>query len=177
MNVRKKEEEGTVDQNPNLDDRQGLALGKEKLTRLHFYFHDIVSGKKPTAIRIAQASTTNQSSTLFDLLYMPDDPLTQGPELTSKIVGRAQGLYGSADQQQLGLILAMSFGFTYGKYNGSTLSIFGRNPALNLVREMPIVGGTGAFRLARAVAFAKTYWLNITSGDVIVEYNVTVIHY
>ncbi|KAF5193555.1 Dirigent protein [Thalictrum thalictroides] len=157
--------------------RQSLALGEEKSTQLHFYFHDIVSGKKPTAMKIAQTSTTNQSPTLFGILMMADDPLTQGPEPTSKIVGRAQGLYGSADQEKLGLILAMSFKFTEGIYNGSTLSIFGRNPALQLEREMPIVGGTGVFRYARGVALAKTNWFNTTSGDAIVEYNITVIHY
>ncbi|PIA40641.1 hypothetical protein AQUCO_02400008v1 [Aquilegia coerulea] len=156
---------------------ESLALGKEKLTKLHFYFHDIVSGKKPTAIKIAQASTTNQSPTLFGLLAMADEPLTQGPEPTSKIVGRAQGLYGSANQEKLSLILAMSFEFNNGIYNGSTLSVFGRNPVLQLKRELPIVGGTGIFRFARGVAFAKTYWFNMTSGDAIVEYNVRVIHY
>ncbi|KAF5184438.1 Dirigent protein [Thalictrum thalictroides] len=157
--------------------RESLALGKEKLTRLHFYFHDIVSGKKPTAMKIAQASITNNSSTMFGLLMMADDPLTQGPEPTSKIVGRAQGLYGSADQEKFGVIFSMSFEFTDGMYNGSTLSILGRNPILELVREMPIVGGTGVFRLARGMVLAKTYSFNMTSGDAIVEYNVTAIHY
>ncbi|PIA28335.1 hypothetical protein AQUCO_07100002v1 [Aquilegia coerulea] len=108
---------------------------------------------------------------------MVDDPLTQGPEPTSKIVGRAQGLSGLADQEKFGLILAMSFEFTDGMYNGSTLGIFGRNPTLELEREMPIVGGTGVFRLARGVVLVKTYMYNMTSGDVIVEYNITTIHY
>ncbi|KAH1040334.1 hypothetical protein J1N35_042077 [Gossypium stocksii] len=36
-----------------------------------------------------------------------------------------------------------------GKYNGSTLSVLGRNEVLSAVREMPIVGGSGVFRFAR----------------------------
>uniref|UniRef100_A0A3Q7JCR0 Dirigent protein n=1 Tax=Solanum lycopersicum TaxID=4081 RepID=A0A3Q7JCR0_SOLLC len=46
------------------------------------------------------------------------------------------------------------------KYNGSTLSILGRN-AFKKYREMPIVG---IFRLAQGIANAKTYWCNRTSG-------------
>ncbi|PIA36546.1 hypothetical protein AQUCO_03300020v1 [Aquilegia coerulea] len=162
---------------PEEDWRESLALGKEKLSRMHFYFHDILSGKKPTAMKIAQASTTTKSPTLFGTVMMADDMLTEGPEPTSKMVGRAQGLYGSADQKHVGLLFAMSFEFTDGIYNGSTLSILGRNPALELIREMPIVGGTGVFKLARGVVFAKTYWFNMTSSDAVVEYHANVIHY
>ncbi|KAF9622160.1 hypothetical protein IFM89_030018 [Coptis chinensis] len=154
-----------------------LGLGKEKVTRLHFYFHDIISGKKPTAMKIAQPNTTNNSPYLFGVLFMADDVLTVGPESTSKIVGRAQGLYGSADQQELGLVMALTLHFTEGKYNGSNLSILGRNGALHSPRELPIVGGTGLFRFARGVAIANTYNFNSTTGDAVVEYNVTAIHY
>ncbi|XP_042495773.1 dirigent protein 23-like [Macadamia integrifolia] len=149
---------------------------EEQSTELHFYFHDTVSGKTPSAVRVAQAEDTQKSPTLFGVVMMADDPLTEGPEPTSKEVGRAQGLYGSAGQQELSLIMALNFGFTDGVYNGSTLSILGRNPALHPERELPIVGGTGVFRQARGTAIAKTYWLNATSGDAIVEYHVTALH-
>ncbi|KAL6211932.1 hypothetical protein ACLB2K_017155 [Fragaria x ananassa] len=61
---------------------------------------------------------------------MADDPLTETPDPDSKLVGRAQGLYRSSGQHELGLIMAMSFAFTDGTYNGSSISIFGKNPAL-----------------------------------------------
>ncbi|XP_062082106.1 dirigent protein 23-like [Humulus lupulus] len=149
----------------------------EKVTNLQFYFHDIVSGKTPTAVRVAKAADTEKSPASFGALVMADDPLTETPDPKSKLVGRAQGLYGSAGQQELGLVMAMSFAFTEGEYNGSSISILGRNAALNPVREMPVVGETGIFRLARGYAIAKTHWFNATSGDAIVEYNVTVVHY
>ncbi|KAK9129495.1 hypothetical protein Sjap_009982 [Stephania japonica] len=157
--------------------REKLNLGEEKTTQLHFFFHDIQSGKNPSAIKVAEGAASSISPTMFGTVMMADDPLTEGPEPTSKIVGHAQGLYGSAGQQELGLIMAMSFCFSEGEYNGSTLSLMGRNSAMHPVREMPIVGGTGMFQLARGVAVARTYWLNVTSGDAIVEYNVTAIHY
>ncbi|KAF9620766.1 hypothetical protein IFM89_014499, partial [Coptis chinensis] len=140
-----------------------LGLGKEKVTRLHFYFHDIERGNKPSAVTIAEANSTKNSPYAFGELFMADDALTVGPELTSKIVGRAQGLYGSADQQDIGLVMALTLHFTEGKYNGSDLSILGRNGSLHSPREFPIVGGTGLFRYARGVAVANTYSVNTTT--------------
>ncbi|KAG0495391.1 hypothetical protein HPP92_000082, partial [Vanilla planifolia] len=37
-----------------------------------------------------------------------------------------------------GLLMIMNFFFSYGKYNGSTLAILGRNEIFSEVREMPI---------------------------------------
>ncbi|KAH7554248.1 hypothetical protein ACOSP7_028656 [Xanthoceras sorbifolium] len=154
-----------------------LALKREKLSHLHFYFHDIVSGRNPTAIRVAQAAMTNQSATFFGAVVMMDDPLTMRPELSSKLVGRAQGIYASASQSELGFLMALNFAFTEGKYNGSTLSVLGRNTALSSVREMPIVGGSGVFRFARGYAQARTHTIDFRTGDAVVEYNVYVFHY
>nr|QQM18957.1 dirigent protein 22 [Kadsura heteroclita] len=167
----KKEEESLVNW------RENLGLGKEKVSRLHFFFHDTLSGKNPTAVTIAQAAMTKTSPTRFGAVNMADDPLTEGPELTSKLVGRAQGFYASAGQQEVCLLMAMSYLLTEGKYKGSSLSILGRNHALDPVRELPVIGGSGLFRLARGYAVAKTHRLNKTSGDAIIEYHVTVIHY
>ena len=101
---------------------------------------------------------TNKSPSLFGLLNIFDDLLTEGPEPTSMLVGRAQGLYGSVGQKELSLLMAMNFVFTIGKFNGSSLTILGRNAALQPLREMPIIGGTGAFRLARGFVTAKMYF-------------------
>ncbi|KDP20413.1 hypothetical protein JCGZ_06372 [Jatropha curcas] len=154
-----------------------LTHAKQKVTHLHFYFHDTFSGPSPTAIVIARSNMTDKSPTLFGLTTMIDDPLTEGPELDSKEVGRAQGFYGSSGQKTVGLLMATTLVFTGKEYNGSTLTVLGRNPALEPHRELPIVGGTGVFRLARGFAMLKTYSFNSTTGDAIVEYHVTVIHY
>lgn len=92
-------------------------------------------------------------------------------------MGRAQGLYGSADQQELGLLVAVNFVFTTGKFNASSLTILGRNVALNPPAEMPIIGGTGVFRFARGFVMAKRHFLNVASGNGVLNYNVFVIHY
>ncbi|WCJ31106.1 Disease resistance-responsive (dirigent-like protein) family protein [Euphorbia peplus] len=112
----------------------------------------------------------------FGFVNMIDDPLTEGPELSSKLLGRAQGLFGNAEQGNLALVMVMNFVFSEGKYNGSTLNILGRNSILLEVREMSIVGGTGLFRFARGYVQASTYSYTL-GGDATVEYNAYVLHY
>ncbi|KAL4194678.1 hypothetical protein AMTRI_Chr05g60660 [Amborella trichopoda] len=157
--------------------RPMIGFGKEKISHLHFYFHDVLSGRNPSAIQVARADTTSKFLTLFGAVYMIDDPLTEGPDPKSKLFGRAQGFYASASQTDLGLLMAMNFAFVEGKYKGSTLTILGRNPVLNPVREMPIIGGSGLFRLARGYVLAKTHLFDLKTGDAVVEYNVYVTHY
>ncbi|KAH7833184.1 hypothetical protein Vadar_003885 [Vaccinium darrowii] len=168
-----------IDESPQAVEKwfQSLGMTKEKVTKLHFYFHDQVSGKNLTAVTVAQANNTFQSPTLFGLVRVIDDALTVGPEPNSMIVGRAQGIYASSGLKEVGLLMTLNFVFTRGEYNGSTLSILGRNPVFDLYRELPVVGGSGVFRLARGIATAKTYSFSSTSGDAVVEYNVIVMHY
>lgn len=150
---------------------------KETTTNLQFYFHDTLSGRNPSAIQVAQpVDKTKSFVTQFGSIMMADDPLTETYDPNSKLVGRAQGTYASACQQELGLLMSMSYSFVDGPYNGSSFAVVGKNSAMNAVREMPVVGGTGLFRMARGYALARTHWINITTGDAIVGYNVTLVH-
>lgn len=144
----------------------------EKTTHLHFYFHDIVSGKNPTAIKVIGTNPYD-----FGATSIFDDPLTEGPEPKSKIIGKAQGIYSITAQNDLALIMVMNFVFTERKYNGSSISVLGRNHVLDDVREMPILGGTRLFRFARGYALAHTFMFDIKTGDATVEYNLFVKHY
>lgn len=154
-----------------------LRHASEKLTRLHFFFQDVVSGKRPTAEEIARANMTSESPTFFGLTRVFDDPLTVGPSPHSKAIGRGQGIYSQTSQEDLSLLFSFNFVFTQGKYKGSTISVQGRNPLSAKYREMPIIGGSGAFRLARGSAILSTYWSNETSQDGIVEFTLMVVHY
>ncbi|KAI3850246.1 hypothetical protein MKX03_025580 [Papaver bracteatum] len=153
--------------------------GPEKITKLHFYFHDIVTGDNPTAIPIASAPITNSSLTAFGLLYMMDDPLTETADPNSKLLGRAQGLFGaSSAHNEISLIMGISIVFTAeDRFKGSTITVFTRNPYQHGKhgREFSIVGGTGYFRFASGFISAKTVWEK--GLDVIVQYNCTVVHY
>ncbi|KAF2314511.1 hypothetical protein GH714_027163 [Hevea brasiliensis] len=74
-------------------------LKKEKLTHFRFYWHDIYSGPNPTVVPIVN-STIKNSVSGFGFISMMDDPLTLEPQQSSKLVGRAQGLYGAASQEE-----------------------------------------------------------------------------
>ncbi|KAL4194684.1 hypothetical protein AMTRI_Chr05g69750 [Amborella trichopoda] len=128
---------------------------KEKVGHLHFFFHDTLNGLNPTAIRVAEATSTKTSKTGFGAIVMIDDPLTEGPMLSSMLLGRAQGFFASAALEEFGYLMTFNYVFVEGKYKGSALSILGRNPVLNEMREMAVVGGSGAFRFARGVCLGQ----------------------
>ncbi|KAI3683463.1 hypothetical protein L1987_83967 [Smallanthus sonchifolius] len=155
-----------------------MKLRTEKLSHFRFYWHDIISGPNPSVVNIIQPPAKNKTSaTGFGMVNMIDDPLTVKPEAGSRLLGRAQGFYGLASQEEVGLLMAMNFVFSTGKYNGSTLTILGRNPVFEKVREMPVIGGSGLFRFARGYVQASTHSFDLKTGDAVVEYNVHVLHY
>ncbi|XVF00154.1 hypothetical protein REPUB_Repub03eG0260600 [Reevesia pubescens] len=152
----------------------------EKVTKLHFFLHDTISGKNPSAIKVAHPNFTtpfNNTPGPFGSVFVIDDPLTEGPENTSKVIGSAQGVWISTGQEVFDLVVSMDFGFTQGDFNGSSISLFSRNPVSEKERELAVVGGRGKFRMAKGFAKLKTHYLDLTKGDAIVEYHVTVIHY
>ncbi|XVE60094.1 hypothetical protein DITRI_Ditri05aG0099400 [Diplodiscus trichospermus] len=165
----------TADDQSFVSDRKLLGLKKEKFSHFRLYWHDVVGGGNPTAVPVVPPKSN--SSTAFGMISVIDDPLTMGPELSSKLVGKAQGFYSSASQQEVGLLMAMNFAFMEGKYNGSTITILGRNTVFSKVREMPVIGGSGVFRFARGYVQARTHRFDPTTGDAVVEYNCYVMHY
>ncbi|XP_028059374.1 dirigent protein 19-like [Camellia sinensis] len=119
---------------------------------------------------------SNPIAAMFGSIYMVDNPLTVTPALNSTVMGRAQGIYGMSSQHdELSLLMTLTYNFITSPYNGSSFSVVGRNPIANEVREMPVIGGTGMFRLARGYCLAKTYSTN--QMDAIIGYNVTLLHY
>lgn len=158
-------------------DQHPLSISRtrpEKMTHLHFFFQDIISGKHPTSVQIAAPKPPHGMG--FGVMMMADDSITIAADRKSEVIGRAQGLYGVASQNEIALLMVMNFVFTKGRYNGSSIAMLGRNPPMQNVREMPIVGGTGLFRFARGYALAHTVWSN-PQGDATVEYHVRLYHY
>ncbi|MED6158977.1 Dirigent protein 19 [Stylosanthes scabra] len=158
-------------------DRSLLGLHKEeKVSHFKLYWHDTVSGKNPTSVEVIPPTNKVNTTTLFGKVNILDNPLTSGPTLSSKLVARAQGFYAATSQTQAELLMSMNFAFVEGKYNGSSITVMGRNPIFNKTRELAVIGGSGFFRFARGYAQLKTYSFNLKTGDAIVEYNVYVIH-
>lgn len=151
-----------------------LGTKEEKVTKLHFYFHDL---NRVTSEVVANANNTATSPTLFGMLKVCDNPVTVGPEFLSKQVGRLQGSYSYASTRDVNFICDLTLIFTNIKYNGSTISISGSNPPSLQHREMAVVGGTGAFRMARGIAVLSAYYFDVAKGNATVELNVIVQHY
>ncbi|XP_057546123.1 dirigent protein 23-like [Amaranthus tricolor] len=154
----------------------GIKALDDKKTQLTFYFHETRSGSNPSGIQIAKAKSTDQSSTRFGSLTMIDNALTEGPEPTSKLVGRAQGMHGSVDLNESALMMVMNLYFLEGEYNGSTLSVLGRDSLSASTGELPVVGGTGTFRFAKGYAQIKSQTFDSKTGDGVVQFNVFVNH-
>ncbi|PHU29928.1 Dirigent protein 3 [Capsicum chinense] len=138
---------------------KSMRLKREKLSHFRFYWHDVLSGSKPTSMIIIPPP--KNTTTGFGQMNMIDNALTLGPELSSKIVGRAQGFYAAASLNDVGLMMVMNFAFIEGKYNGSTFTILGRNPVFEKVREMAVIGGSGLFRFARGYILIQA----LVAGD------------
>ncbi|KAK6135543.1 hypothetical protein DH2020_030714 [Rehmannia glutinosa] len=156
---------------------ENLDQSKETKTKLHFYFHDVATGENPTMYKVAQSEITDTSPTSFGLIDMIDNLLTVGPEPDSGVMGRAQGTIGFADLNKTAIQMGLNFLFTEGEYKGSTISVLGRNAVTEKVRELPIVGGTGVFRMARGVVVTSTYSFDSTTGNGVMEYTMYVTHY
>ncbi|TYH47204.1 hypothetical protein ES332_D11G395100v1, partial [Gossypium tomentosum] len=185
-----------VESNPFSRNLSPSSLGlkkPEKLSHLHFYFHDVVTGKNVTAVRVAKAPTMTKSSP-FGAVAVMDDPLTISPDIGSKLKGNIMGatlaFWGGiryfpperdagdrwqwplTSQTEDSLLMAYNFAFIEGKYNGSNLSVLGRSPVFSAVREMPLIGESGVFRFARGYAEAKTHTFDLKTGNAVTEYNV-----
>ncbi|KQK12540.1 dirigent protein 15 [Brachypodium distachyon] len=154
-------------------------LGSKKVTKLHFYLHDTLSGKDPGDVLVAHGANANPkpgNPAPFSSVFVTDDVLTEGPERTSKVVGSAQGLYFSTGKAEPSLVMGTDFALA--DYKNSSFSVFSRNPVTRKDGiELSIVGGRGAFRMARGYALLRTHKFDVSTGDAVVEYNVTLLHH
>ena len=76
-----------------------MKMLREKVSHFKLYWHDLVSGSNATSITVIKA--VNNTTPYFGMVNIIDNPLTVGPNLSSKTVGKAQGLYASTDKKML----------------------------------------------------------------------------
>ncbi|XP_047085369.1 dirigent protein 1-like [Lolium rigidum] len=153
----------------------GTTAAARKTTHLKFYMHDVVtavpSSPATTAVRVARGVTPLplEPAIRFGDMFVIDDPLTEGPDSASPVVGTAQGFYIFASQTDFALMLTVNMVFTAGPHNGSTIAVLSRDAILDPVRELPIVGGTGVFRGATGYGLLRTYSANSTTLNAVLE--------
>ncbi|KAG4201644.1 hypothetical protein ERO13_A05G290980v2 [Gossypium hirsutum] len=140
-----------------------------KVTNLHVFMHKTAG---ITAVQVAQANITsndNNSSVPFASLVAFNDPLRTGPEPDSKVIGNVQGI-ALLSRMNASSTQYIDFGFNTGRFNGSSISVFSRGEP-----ELAVVGGRGKFVMATGVALFNPIIINAT--NVILELNITVVHY
>ncbi|XP_047942647.1 dirigent protein 1-like [Salvia hispanica] len=155
--------------------KREMRRSSERLTHLHLYSYEAARGDA-TAVVVAQAATTNTYRYRLGEVVVIDNRLAEGPNLSSRAVGRSQGMYAAVDVSNSAFLSVFNLVFTEGEFKGSTLSMMGRYDAQSGEREFPIVGGNGVFRSARGYARMRTYSDDMETGISVDEYHVYVIH-
>jgi hypothetical protein len=125
------------------------AGGKRGLTHIHMYMHETFTG--PTATTVTVAPSPLAGNVTFGTVGVVDLELRDGPDpSSSSLVGRCQGLFAFAGHvSPPGMLTAVNFVFTAGEHGGSTLAVLDTIMSFEDSFERPVVGGTGAFRMAR----------------------------
>ncbi|XP_051145341.1 dirigent protein 21-like [Andrographis paniculata] len=149
-----------------------LLKSKEKVAKLHFYLHDALGGGDGTATvwEVARASITATSATGFGQVRVVDSLITVTPDINSEKLGKAQGMITFTGLDDPALSMNLNFHITAGEFSGSSLCVVGRIPASSTNRELPVVGGTGVFRMARGYTISNTYSFDITKNYGVLEY-------
>jgi uncharacterized membrane protein len=145
-------------------------------THLHFYFHEVFSsGPNSTVAMLTPARDGVSNGSVFGMMGVVDDMLREGSDPSSRLIGRVQGLSAGTSLSDGALLTALNIRFTDEPYNGSTLQVFGR-ALLGTVMERPIIGGTGAFRMARGYTLSKKVESPDPSTLLVLEYDAYVWH-
>ncbi|KAJ4799222.1 Dirigent protein [Rhynchospora pubera] len=139
---------------------------EEKQTHIKLYFHEIISGPSEAG--------PNLASQVFGDIVIFDSALREGPDPSSKLIGRAQGTSISTSQSDSSILSAIYFVFTHGRYNGSTIAILGRVPASGTA-ERTVIEGSGLFRMARGYTISNV--VNASIDSFIIEFNFHLLHY
>ncbi|XP_073038505.1 dirigent protein 22-like [Primulina eburnea] len=147
-----------------------LIKAKEKTAKIHVYVQDALGGSNPTVWEVARSVQTKNSPTTFGQVRVVDDLLTSGSDRNSEKLGRAQGLISFSDLCESALTMNLNFYFNGGEHKGSSICIGGRNPINNKDRELPIIGGTGVFQLARGYSISNTFSFDPVTNYGVLEY-------
>ncbi|KAF7852039.1 hypothetical protein BT93_L1130 [Corymbia citriodora subsp. variegata] len=146
-------------------------------TNLVFYVHDYLTGHDASAVAVAGRTGPESSILHFGTVLVVDDPVTKGPTIESREIGRAQGMYVNSQLDGKGLHLVFSVIFTDGEHEGSTLEIQGADLFATAEREFGVVSGTGKFRFVKGYGVMVTEFMDIANLRAVLKLNVTVRHY
>ncbi|KAL6656965.1 hypothetical protein ACP70R_004745 [Stipagrostis hirtigluma subsp. patula] len=135
-------------------DRGGAASGRPKRTHIRVYVHELFSGPNATVTSVAPSPLGANAT--FGEVGAVDDEVRAGPDATSELVGRYQGLFVGSDLADASYTAAITVVFTAGEHRGGTVSLQGLYsfPGDDTV-ERAVVGGTGRLRMASGYSLLK----------------------
>jgi hypothetical protein len=97
---------------------------------------------------------------MFGTMTVFDDELTEGEELGSGLVGKAQGFYIASSVEGTSQVMAFTAKFEENGYEDS-LSFFGVHRTTQVSQsQLAIIGGTGKYVNANGFAIIKTFPVN-----------------
>ncbi|KAJ8620831.1 hypothetical protein MRB53_029360 [Persea americana] len=100
-------------------------------------------------------SGTSIQQLLFGTMTVIDDELTEGHELGSAVVGKAQGFYVASSEDGTSQTMAFTVMFESGHYM-DTISFFGVHRTQSSESYLGVMGGTGKYVNAKGFANVKT---------------------
>uniref|UniRef100_A0A1J3E6Y2 Dirigent protein n=1 Tax=Noccaea caerulescens TaxID=107243 RepID=A0A1J3E6Y2_NOCCA len=159
----------TVIQNSN-----GNSQGSLSSNNLPF----VTAGQLPPAAALQQL--------MFGTITVVDDELTEGHELGSGVIGRAQGFYLASSLDGTSQTLSLTVLFHKEHDNNDTLddaiSFFGVHRTASRASHIAVVGGTGKFEHAKGYAVVETLHnqenQHVTDGrDTILHFSIYLTYY
>ncbi|XP_022136195.1 dirigent protein 19-like [Momordica charantia] len=154
-----------------------LLLSVEaKKTKFTIYFQDYAFGPNTTFFPVVGLPGSTLNYTDFGTFFVTDDSITATPNEDALSIGRAQGIYVVTGLDGRNLLVLLSLVFTGGKFNGSSIEIQGTSRQFDLNRELPVVAGTGKFRLTRGFINTDTVSFDAARGYSVIQVNVTLIY-
>ncbi|KAF7027083.1 hypothetical protein CFC21_039155 [Triticum aestivum] len=131
------------------------------LKHIHLYMHETFTGPNATLFAVVPPLLgVGDNTSMFGMVGVLDDELRDGSDPSnSSLVGRFQSLFAFAGLvTPPGMQTATSLVFTAGEHAGSTLVMVGSIVSSEGPYETAVVGGTGAFRMARGYCVLKAVW-------------------
>ncbi|XP_027090447.1 dirigent protein 11-like [Coffea arabica] len=150
--------------------------GKE--TKITVYLQLFTGGPKTTSVAVAGAPGRPRTLSEFGTIFVNDANMTEGISYRSPTIGRAQGLYIVSARNGNSSQGIFSFIFSNSQYNGSTLEFQGPGFILQTggpTSEIPVIGGTKKFRLARGYGLFKIVRQNLSLNNTVIMGNITVV--
>lgn len=110
----------------------------------------VTAGQLPSGLNLQQL--------MFGSITVVDNQITEGHELGSAVLGRAQGFYlaSSLDGTSHTLALTALFHGEHDHELGDTISFFGVHRTATPISHLAIIGGTGQYETAKGYATIET---------------------